>query len=237
MKRSWVQLALLAGLIAVAAYVADQKQPLPELETLQSSQAAANAPDSKRQGFDFYVLALSWSPSYCEMKGRNADPEQCGARKPIGFTVHGLWPQYERGYPQNCTIGGPGGVDRAILRGIDGILPSDGLARHEWRKHGTCSGLSQQAYFKALTEAFAKIRIPGHYLQVDAKRSVAPKRVESDFLAANPGMAANGFAAVCDEGYFTEVRICMTKDLSFRPCPQIDKNACRAASVSLPPLK
>jgi ribonuclease T2 len=237
MRRSWVQLALLASLIAVAAYVADRKRPSPELETLQSSPATANAPDNKPQGFDFYVLALSWSPSYCEMKGRDADAEQCGARKPIGFTVHGLWPQYERGFPRDCAVGEPGGVDRAILRDIEDIMPSDGLARHEWRKHGACSGLSPQAYFKALTGAFAKIRIPDSYLHVDAKRSVAPKRVEADFLTANAGLPANGFAAICDGGYFTEVRICMTKDLTFRPCAQVDKNACRAASVSLPPMK
>lgn len=237
MNRSWARLALLAGLIAVSAYVADRQRRGPELETLQSSPAAVNATSNKRQGFDFYVLALSWSPSYCEMKGGGADPEQCGARKPIGFTVHGLWPQYERGFPQDCAAGGPGGVDRAILRDIENAMPSDSLARHEWRKHGACSGLPQQAYFKAVRDAFAKIRIPGPYSNVDARRSVAPKRVEADFLAANPGMDANGFAAICDQGDLTEVRICMTKELTFRPCPQVDKNACRAASVELPPMK
>jgi ribonuclease T2 len=53
--------------------------------------------------FDFYVLALSWSPSYCASKGGDADPEQCGLAKPPGFTAHGLWPQFERGSPQNCA--------------------------------------------------------------------------------------------------------------------------------------
>ena len=51
--------------------------------------------------FDFYVLSLSWSPSFCESAGERGTPprEQCGAR-PYSFVVHGLWPQYDRGFPE-----------------------------------------------------------------------------------------------------------------------------------------
>jgi ribonuclease I len=52
--------------------------------------------------FDFYVLALSWSPSYCEAAAERsagrAPAGQCGER-PYSFVVHGLWPQYEKGFP------------------------------------------------------------------------------------------------------------------------------------------
>ena len=53
--------------------------------------------------FDFYVLALSWSPTYClnEGRGRN-DRTQCGGDKAHGFIVHGLWPQFDNGYPEYC---------------------------------------------------------------------------------------------------------------------------------------
>src|SRR4029077_16012103 len=60
--------------------------------------------------FDFYVLALSWSPSFCEAsreRPANRTPDQqCGAR-PYSFVVHGLWPQYERGFPSNCQVPAP----------------------------------------------------------------------------------------------------------------------------------
>jgi ribonuclease T2 len=233
-NRSWVQLAVLSALIVIAAYVADRQRTAPELETLQTSSARKLTQDNAKR-FDFYVLALSWSPSYCAVEGREADAEQCGG-KPLGFTVHGLWPQYERGFPENCAIGEPGGVPRDILRKIDAVLPADGLARHQWRKHGTCSGLTQEAYFRMLSDAFSKITIPDAYRRADQARTVSPKRVEADFIAANPGIAANGFAPVCNEGYLTEVRICMTKELAFRACAQVDQSSCRAGNVKLPPM-
>jgi ribonuclease T2 len=183
--------------------------------------------------FDFYVLALSWSPSYCASKGGEADPQQCGLAKPLGFTVHGLWPQFERGAPQDCGAG-ERYVDRSILRSIEAVMPSDGLARHEWQKHGTCSGLSQEDYFGTLIKAVEKVRIPGLFAQMPAARQVAPSLVEAAFLKANPGMSAKGFAAVCGGGYLSEVRICMTKDLKFRACPEVDRKACRANSVEMP---
>jgi ribonuclease T2 len=234
-NRSWVGLALLAGLIVIAAYVADGQRTAPELETIQTSSARKQTQHTVQHGFDFYVLALSWSPSYCEIKGSEADAEQCG-RKPLGFTVHGLWPQYERGFPEDCAIGKPSVVSRDILRKIDTVLPADGLAHHQWRKHGTCSGLTQEAYFRTLSDAFTKITIPDEYRSIDKARTASPKRVEADFRAANPGISANGFAPVCNGGYLTEVRICMTKELDFRACAEVDKNSCRAGNVKLPPM-
>jgi ribonuclease T2 len=233
-NRSWVQLALLAGLIVIAAFVADRQRTAPQLETLQTSSARKLTQDNAKR-FDFYVLALSWSPSYCAVKGSEADAEQCSG-KPLGFTVHGLWPQYERGFPENCAIGEPGGVSRDILREIDAVLPADGLARHQWRKHGACSGLTQEAYFRTLSDAFNKITIPDAYRRANQVRTVSPKRVEADFIAANPGVPANGFAPVCNGGYLTEVRICMTKELAFRACAEVDQSSCRAGNVKLPPM-
>ena len=186
--------------------------------------------------FDFYVLALSWSPSYCASKGNDADPQQCELSKPLGFTAHGLWPQYERGSPQNCAVGNRN-VERETLRRIEAVMPSDGLARHEWQKHGTCSGLSQRDYFDTLMKAVEKVSIPGFFKQPPAARLIAPGMVETAFLQANPGMSAKGFAAICGGGYLSEVRICMTKDLKFRECAEVDRRACRASAVKMPPAR
>jgi ribonuclease T2 len=200
----------------------------------QVSQTGPAALPAPMGDFDFYVLALSWSPSYCAEKGGDADPQQCGLAKKLGFTVHGLWPQFERGAPQDC---GAGNVDREILKKIDAIMPSDGLARHEWQKHGTCSGLSQSAYFETIAEAVRRVEIPAVFKQVLSAQQVAPNAVETAFLKANPGMTPKGFAAVCGGGYLSEVRICMTKDLNFRECAEVDKRACRANTVDMPPAR
>lgn len=235
MRRTWFQLSLFAGLIVISAFVVASQAPKAEVETLQTSSLRLEKKTAGQPDFDFYVLALSWSPSYCKIKGGDADAEQCGG-KPLGFTVHGLWPQYERGFPQNCATGESGTVSRTVLREINAILPSDGLARHEWRKHGTCSGLAQEAYFRTLADAFSKIKVPDEFRNVGTARTVAPKRMEAEFMAANPGLPADGFAPVCTNGYLTEVRFCLTKTLDFRACAEVDKSACRARNVKLTPM-
>ncbi|WP_438802769.1 ribonuclease T2 family protein, partial [Klebsiella michiganensis] len=85
----------------------------------------------------------SWSPSYCAAEGSNANRQQCSTGRPYGFVVHGLWPQYEQGYPQDCTTDEPRDVPFSQARQISDIMPSAGLVTYEWRKHGTCTGLTQ----------------------------------------------------------------------------------------------
>ncbi len=94
----------------------------------------------KARRFDFYVLSLSWSPTYCATNSR-PDPAECDT--PRGFIVHGLWPQYERGYPSDCPSNMPRRVSQATVDGLSDIMPGGGLVNHEWQKHGVCSGLNQ----------------------------------------------------------------------------------------------
>jgi len=99
--------------------------------------------------FDFYVLSLSWSPDYCAGPAGARDRFQCAGPRKYGFVVHGLWPQFERGWPEECT------TDRLNLaaplrKDILEIMPSERLMNHEWRKHGTCSGLTPKQYFEGI---------------------------------------------------------------------------------------
>ena len=67
--------------------------------------------------FDYYALALSWSPEHCAIKP--ADREQCSRQ--LGFVLHGLWPQYQRGYPGNGTRER---LDPAMEQNFAGLYPS-----------------------------------------------------------------------------------------------------------------
>jgi len=184
--------------------------------------------------FDFYVLALSWSPTYCKQEGDNASRHQCDVRKPFRFIVHGLWPQYERGYPESCP-GAPQRIDRWIAVSMEDIMPSHNLVFHEWRKHGTCSGLSPEAYFELTREAFEKITIPGAFRTLDKRGKAAPATVEKAFRLANPGLTDDAMAVTCDRGELEEVRICLSKDLDFRACREVDRSGCQASSLIVPP--
>ncbi|MBB4092911.1 ribonuclease T [Ochrobactrum pecoris] len=188
--------------------------------------------------FDFYVLALSWSPSYCASEGPRANKQQCGTDRPFGFVVHGLWPQNEWGYPANCQLDNVrsrgGYVPRQIISSLSDIMPAAGLVAYQWRKHGSCSGLSQDKYFSTLRNAFDQVSVPPSLRNLASRRRVDPLLVEKAFIAANPGMKPDGISVSCKRNYLQEVRICMTKDLQYRACGQVDANACRSRSVMMP---
>jgi ribonuclease T2 len=195
--------------------------------------------DDRRQNtpgaFDFYVLALSWSPTYCESvkarSGARPDP-QCSGR-PFAFVVHGLWPQYEQGFPSFCQVPAPR-LDRATVSAALDLMPSPRLIFREWDRHGTCSGLSPHGYFEAARKARAAVKIPAEYLAPAEALSVAPDDVASAFMKANPGLPQAALAVACDPSRLTEVRLCMTKDFAFRDCPGVTSRACKRDKIAMP---
>lgn len=187
--------------------------------------------------FDFYVLALSWSPSFCASQRGDRNQQQCGLDKSFRFIVHGLWPQYEKGYPDFCPVSGPERVPRSLVEPLFDIMPSMGLIGHQWKKHGSCSGLSQGDYFAKTREAYDAVSIPAEFGEGRRELTVSPDEVEETFLAANPGMSRRGISTSCRGRQFQEVRICLTKDLKFRDCEEVDRDSCRASSVTVPPAR
>jgi ribonuclease T2 len=217
-------------LISIAAFVLLHATAAPAQDRRQ------NAPGE----FDFYVLSLSWSPSFCEQasergnNGRNTQV-QCGGR-PFSFVVHGLWPQYERGFPEYCQRPSPR-LDRNIMSSMLDLMPAPGLVFNEWDKHGTCSGLGARTYFENIRKARAAIKIPEEYLQLSEPKTVAPEELENAFIKVNPGLSSSAISVTCDSKRLSEVRICLSKDLQFRACEEIDRRACRRDQVLMPPVR
>jgi ribonuclease T2 len=190
--------------------------------------------------FDYYVLSLSWSPSFCEEaeeRGNSGRSQQtqCGGR-PFAFVVHGLWPQYEHGFPEYCQRPSPR-LDRNIMTSMLDLMPAPGLIFNEWDKHGTCSGLGERAYFETVRKARAAIKIPSEYLQLNEAKTIAPGDIEDAFVKANPGLQASAIAVTCNRTRLSEVRICLGKDLQFRACEEIDRRDCRRDQVTMPPMR
>jgi ribonuclease T2 len=187
--------------------------------------------------FDFFVLSLSWSPSFCESAGERGTPpqQQCGAR-PYSFVVHGLWPQYETGFPEFCQQPAPR-LDRNIVSTMLDLMPAPRLIFQEWERHGSCSGLNPNAYFETVRKARALVKIPDAYIAPSEPLTVAPDEVEEAFVTANPGLTRDAIAVTCDSRRLGEVRICLGKDLRFRSCPEIDARTCRRDKVVMPPMR
>jgi len=208
-----------------------------------ASSGSAWAQDSRQNApgeFDFYVLALSWSPSFCEAAAERGNTgrsqqAQCGER-PFSFVVHGLWPQYERGYPEYCKRPAPR-LERNVMVSMLDLMPAPGLIYNEWDKHGTCSGLAGRAYFETIRKARAAVKIPDELLQLSQPKTISPEQLEADFIKANPGLSANAISVTCDSRRLSEVRICMSKDLQFRPCEENDRRACKRDQVLMPPVR
>lgn len=235
--------ALAAGVLCLAACTpadndkadaakGNSHKRLPE--AVHAEPARSHVPQGT--GFDFYVLSLSWSPSYCEAEGDNANRQQCDSGRPYAFVVHGLWPQFERGYPQKCATDEPK-VSGQTLRALYDIMPSAGLIRHEWQTHGSCTGLSQSDYFDVLRAARKKVAVPPDFRGLDAYRTLSPDDAEAAFLQANPDLPPDGIAVTCDRRFLRDVRICMTKDLDFRSCDEVDRRSCRMGKMVMPPVR
>jgi len=187
--------------------------------------------------FDFYVLALSWSPGFCATGGAEKARSQCESGANLGFVVHGLWPQYEHGYPSDC---GPAGrsPSRIALEATQGLYPDEGLARYEWRRHGTCSGKSPTDYFADVRRAREAIVIPQPFREARETQTWAPIDVQRAFIAANPRLRPGMLAVECVRGVMDEVRICFSKDLrNFVACPEVARQYCRTNDMSVPAMR
>lgn len=183
--------------------------------------------------FDFYVLSLSWSPGFCAASGSLGEHEQCEAGRKLGFVVHGLWPQNEQGYPTLCSPGGRT-PSRPALEEANGVFVEERLARNQWRKHGSCSGLAPADYFRAARRARDMVRIPDRLTQPETLTKALPMEVEQAFVQANPGLRPDMIAVQCGRRIFQEVRICLDKDLrGFRSCTEVDRDGCRGGEITI----
>ena len=180
--------------------------------------AGAARADGERAGaFDYYVMSLSWSPNWCAMEGDAREAGQCAARQGFGWTLHGLWPQNERGWPSYCRTEA-GDPSRGQTGAMADIMGSGGLAWHQWKKHGRCAGLSADGYFALSRQAYDGITRPPVFRKLPDAVQVRASVVEEAFLQANPALTADGITISCKQGYITEARICLTKDLAPRRC-------------------
>lgn len=184
--------------------------------------------------FDYWVLALSWSPSWCAQEG-DADDPQCAPGAGRGFAVHGLWPQHEVGWPEYCDGAGrdPSRRDSA---GMADLLGSGGRAFYQWRKHGRCSGLSGPDYYAATRAAARAVTVPEVFSAITRDLRVAVPVIEDAFIEANPGLTRDGITVTCRAGALREVRICLDRDLNLRDCAPDAARDCTSARLGLPAL-
>lgn len=211
--------ALPAALILVALAAACFDDAAAARHRAKPKPAAA----ATAAGYDYYVMALSWSPTYCQT--HPDETEQCG-HKGYGFVLHGLWPQSSGGRgPERCATEQM--PDRKTVESALAFMPSRRLINHEWRAHGSCTGLDPAGYFALADRAFAAVKVPP---ALEAPRRALEMRADDlrgALKRANPGLADDMLSLHCSQGALVEVRICLDKDdLAPRRCGRRMRTGC-----------
>ena len=165
--------------------------------------------------FDYYVLAMSWSPTFCAIEGERRGNPQCD--RPLGWVLHGLWPQFENGWPSYCNSL-KRNPSRADTNAMVDIMGSSGSAWHQWKKHGVCSGLSSDDYYRLARLAFERVNRPEVLRKLDKSVTLPAHLIEEAFLKANPDWRADMLTITCKQGRIQEARLCLTRDLEPRVC-------------------
>jgi ribonuclease T2 len=218
-------------------------QSAPPASTSSTAKSSSST-DTAAGGFDFYTLALSLAPAFCESAPHK---KQCSALDLASFqktplTLHGLWPERLRAgsYPENCT------EEKFRLRDIDSprlrlYMPglSDGLATHEWKKHGTCSTLDAKTYFASALDQLERINAALQpVLSAAAGKTIDAASIRADAQRLMPGLGAaitlhcknlpNRPAPMRGVPVLLELRVCLSKDAQNRPstlaeCAALDR--------------
>ncbi len=205
--------------------------------TVWAISAMSAVADGKAAGaFDYYVLSLSWSPNWCAREGDARGSDQCDARHDHGWILHGLWPQFHLGWPSYCQIA-EAPPSRRMTREMADIQGTSGLAWHQWKKHGTCSGLSAPDYFALSRRAYEQVVRPEVFRKLDEAVKLPASVVEEAFLKANPGLQPDMITITCKQGYIEEVRLCLSRDLEPVPCGRDVIRDCAATDALFDPIR
>jgi len=194
--------------------------------------------------FDYYALVMSWSPSYCAGVQPGGNDQQCDRTdgKRYNFVLHGIWPQFTpTGWPEDCPVNGRPFVPRSVINSMLDIMPSDKLVIHEYRKHGTCSGLEPRPYFDFARRLFTHVKVPDDYRNPGEARFVSPAELVADFQRVNPWLKPDMIAVDChgSGNRLREIRICFSKDGAPVACSRNEDQhkMCRAERMYLPPVR
>jgi ribonuclease T2 len=213
-------LALLLCLIACNSPAPTNTTPTPERHSSARLPRATGA-----QNFDYYLLNLSWSPEFCYS---HASAPECG--KHATFVLHGLWPQNSDGsYPQDCSDA-PGPANPTEY---GDIYPDPGLLEHEWKTHGTCSGLPPGDFFRTARAAFQSFIVPPTLAHLQAQISLPPVQILTLVQQSNTSVPLTSLALSCGNNYLTAVEVCLDKQLHPTACGPM--RSCRARTVRIPP--
>ena len=200
---------------ATLAAIINETQPTKK-PTRSATKSTAPTPTTGKRikdtpgDFDFYVMSLSWSPDYCAGSNVN-DPQQCDLGKKLAFVLHGLWPQYNRSYPADCSTAK---LPKDAQQKFPNLYPSPKLYTHEWNKHGTCSGLNPEEYLTLSKTLKESIVIPAAYRSPAKAFRTTVDELKAAFVSTNSTVSEDALAVQCSGSgrFLQELRVCFSRE-------------------------
>jgi len=150
--------------------------------------------------------------------------------------LHGLWPQYETGWPSYCPTSARN-PSRSDTRAEADLFGSSGNAWHQWNKHGRCSGLRADDYYDLARVAYDKVTRPEVLRKLDRAVRLPASVIEAAFLEENDELAPDQITITCKQGRIQEARICLTRDLELRDCGADVIRDCASTDALLDPIR
>ncbi|WP_294606405.1 ribonuclease T2 [uncultured Roseovarius sp.] len=196
----------------------------------------ARAQSDRPGEFDYYVLSLSWSPTWCALVGDARRSPQCAETADHGWVLHGLWPQYRRGFPSHCKSAARP-PSRQMANAMADIMGTSALAWYQWKKHGACTGLSGPDYYALARRAYDGITRPPVFRKLSKPVKLPASVVEQAFLKANPGLEPDMLTITCKSGRIQEARLCLSKNLAPRPCGRDVVRDCAMKDALFDPIR
>ncbi len=219
------------------------RTPKAPATTAPAPAESDDAPWAGAEGdFDYYVLALSWQPAFCETK---PDKEECETQTEArydatNFVLHGLWPnvkgddQHTFGFcdvPQSVIRQDDAGdwcdmpeleLSDDVWQDLTTLMPGTAscLQNHEWYKHGTCAGMPADAYFALANELvtlFAESDFNGYiadHVGDEVNRRDLLNRFDDEFGPGASGHLSLRCSKVSGQSLLTEIQIALRPDLA-----------------------
>ncbi len=195
--------------------------------------AFARAGSPAESSFDYYTLAVSLTPAFCDQNPKWRDSRQCRDR--FALSVHGLWPERVQGRAPESCAGGELRLTQVQERSLRDIMPDAGLRSYQWKKHGRCSGLDGESYFARTERFFRAVKWPDTLRPAGRDNLLERDVLLRDIRRLNPAIPERGLVLRCEKKgrppLLTEIRICLSPQgrpvecaSNFKPnCPVVIK--------------
>jgi ribonuclease T2 len=217
---------------------------LPEnIRPFSIEQLRQRAEDPVRlHAVDGYLLALSWSPTFCAEARPSGDSKFQCERNRFAFVVHGLWPQSSKAksvaeQPAYCKEAQPISVSthKAHMCTVPGVK----LMTHEWQKHGVCAFQTPEQYFDRIEAMRGVLKLPN--FDVVADRQITAATIRDAFVKANPALPRSAIMVDSDKkSRLREVRLCYNVAFEYTSCDRIgtpDTVALRVVKIGAAPAR